>query len=220
MSFPLNNNPDSKLDGHHNKIMILGLSNSGKTSICYSLQGNRNLLSYSEFKPTKGLKIVSFKALDSNFSIWDFGGQVQYRKDHLERFHKHVVGAKKIIYVIDVQDMIEDPENYEISLEYLKKIMNQLKFDYVHVDISVFLHKFDPGLIFERVIKTGELVMSIKGQENGFGLKSTRSEDKEDITEEFVGDLIRRIRDIIPEEYNFHVFKTTIYTTFEKTMMV
>ena len=39
------------------KILVLGLDNSGKTSIVLALKGNENLLSYYSLKPTKGIQI-------------------------------------------------------------------------------------------------------------------------------------------------------------------
>ena len=104
------------------KVLIMGLDNSGKTSIVLCLKGVKNLLSFYSLNPTKGISINKFRALDSNFNIWDFGGQEQFRGDYLKNFNKHIVGTNKIIYVIDVQDI----ERYELSLNYLKSIINLL----------------------------------------------------------------------------------------------
>ncbi|GAG16652.1 unnamed protein product, partial [marine sediment metagenome] len=56
------------------KIVIMGLDNSGKSSIVLCLKGVKNLTSFSAIKPTRGFEINKFKILDSDFNIWDFGG--------------------------------------------------------------------------------------------------------------------------------------------------
>ena len=57
------------------KILFIGHDNSGKTSILHALQGIKNLPSFLKIKPTKGRNIRNFKAYNSNFTIWDLGGQ-------------------------------------------------------------------------------------------------------------------------------------------------
>jgi len=124
------------------KVLIMGLDNSGKTSIVLCLKGIKNLLSFYSLNPTKGISINKFRALDSNFNIWDFGGQEQFRGDYLKNFNKHIIGTKKIIYVIDVQDI----ERYDTSLEYLKNITILIMKEKNNIEFSIFLHKFDPDI--------------------------------------------------------------------------
>lgn len=169
-----NNNDVSK------KILIMGLDNAGKTSIVLSLKGFKNLLTFYSLTPTKGIDIVNIEALNSRFNIWDFGGQEVYRDGYLKNFESHITGTEKIIFVIDVQDK----ERYDIALEYLQKITNELKEENLDVDFSIFLHKFDPGV---------------------------------EINSDTVKELTQRILRIMPEEINYELYKTTIYTTFSKT---
>jgi len=168
------------------KILMLGLDNSGKTSIVLSLKGKTNLLSYYSLNPTKKMEKDRIQMLYSEINIWDFGGQEQYRDKHLENFNKHVIGASKIIYVIDVQDK----DRYEIAIEYFQKIINLIK-DKSDIDVSIFLHKFDPDL----------------------------GETFPEINEKVVGALIQKIKVIIPSNIFYKIFKTTIYTMFEKTII-
>lgn len=167
------------------KVVIMGLDNSGKTSILLSLQKTTNLLSYFSLKPTQGLNIVKLQEGGHEFSIWDLGGQQKYREDYLKNLQKFTGGANKIIFVIDVQDVAR----YEAALKYLSAIVERLKDD--KVEFSIFLHKFDPGI--EEIAKYS--------------------------TEKLSKTLLNRINTIIPEKYKYHIFKTTIFTVFQKTML-
>ncbi len=162
------------------KILILGLSNSGKTSIVLSLQKNVNLLSFISLKPTKGMETNEFEDSLSRFHIWDFGGQDEYRKEHLKNLEKFTTGVNKIIYVLDVQDK----DKYDLALEYFRNILEKINKDN-SFSLSIFLHKYDPNIEF----------------------------DQEEISK-----LMERIRELIPDEFEYSIFKTTIYTIFKKIL--
>ncbi|NVM04318.1 MAG: GTP-binding protein [Candidatus Helarchaeota archaeon] len=171
------------------KILIMGLENSGKTSIVLSLTRNTNLLSYCSLKPTVGINRVKFEEeeSDTQFSIWDFGGQKQYRKDYLNDLDKHLIGIDKLIYVIDVQD----GEKYDLTLQFLENIVNFLKKIEDSFEFLIFLHKFDPGL--EKLDQYSDEMIS--------------------------SNLINKISKIIPSDFNYKIFKTTIYTVFHKVLV-
>jgi len=120
------------------KLLVLGLENSGKTSILISLRKDTNLMSYCGMKPTKGIKIEELAGV----SAWDFGGQEKYREEYLINFNKYSEKADKVIYVIDVQDL----EKYDNALKYLEKIVNLLIKYKKFIDFSIFFHKYDPNL--------------------------------------------------------------------------
>ena len=124
------------------KILILGLDNSGKTSVLLSLTKTTNLLSYFSLKPTKGIQIENIEDGNTKFSIWDFGGQERYRKDYLKNMTKYTPGADEIIYVIDVQDT----RRYEEAIEYLQKILDSIGKPDQKITLSIFLHKLDPPI--------------------------------------------------------------------------
>lgn len=166
------------------KILIMGLANSGKSSILMCLQGIKNLASFAASKPTKGLRVVPFETLGSDFSIWDFGGQQQYLKDHITNFHKNLYGTNKLIYVIDIQD----EKMYDPSLDYFKSILTLLNESEKKVEISIFLHKFDPDLDKQGII----------------------------LDDEKIENLINQIKKLLPNEYKYKLFKTSIYTLFQK----
>ena len=166
------------------KIVLLGLDNSGKTSIVKCLKGIKNLASFNTPKPTRGHKINRFNMYGTNFSIWDFGGQSTYRDELFINFRSSIKETDKIIFVIDIQDQ----ERYETSLEYLSKLNSLIQKHHIVVELSIFLHKYDPDL--ESITK--------------------------EINEETIEKLINKIRDKIPSEIPYKIFKTSIYTVFQK----
>ncbi|MHA1301319.1 MAG: ADP-ribosylation factor-like protein [Candidatus Helarchaeota archaeon] len=169
------------------KIIIMGLENSGKTSIVLSLTKNTNLLSYCSLKPTIDIDRINYEYLGTKFSIWDFGGQKKYRDQYLKQLDSHLIGIDKVIYVIDVQDK----EKYELALSYLAKIVEKLKNVKEQFETLIFLHKFDPNL---------ELLPEY-------------SDKNIDIQ------LIDKIEKILPSEIDYKIFKTTIYTVFQRSLV-
>jgi GTPase SAR1 family protein len=178
---------EAKIDS---KVIILaGLDNGGKTSIAFSLRGIKNLPLFSTTKPTKGRTIVTVNSYDSVFKIWDLGGQKSYRDDYIKNFETYLICFDKFIYVFDIQDV----ERYDLALEYCEKIFDLLK-ENVNpndVDISIFLHKYDPDL----------------------------SITNPDITKEVVNDLKNKIKTILDKTgFFYQIFETTIYAIFEKSV--
>lgn len=173
------------------KIAILGLDNAGKTSIVLSLQGKNlmELLDPEENKliPTKGRKTDIIQLLGSKFAIWDFGGQVSYRSEHLNKLDEYMAGASKMIYVIDIQDQAR----YDEALEYFRKIVRKLGDEINKLDISIFLHKYDPKLL----------------------------EDHPELNNGKIKALTEEIRSILPEKFRNELYKTTIHTIFERSIM-
>lgn len=170
------------------KILIMGLDNSGKTSILMSLRENTNLLSYFSLKPTKGLSVEEFISDEQGMVCWDLGGQAQYRKKYLKDFSRYAKETKKIIFVIDIQDT----NRYGLALEYLEELIDVLKNSEHFIEISIFFHKYDPNLI--------------------------KKQEFSDLYQRINTELVDRIKTIIPNKFNYNLFKTTIYTIFEKTL--
>ncbi len=168
------------------KILLLGLDNSGKTSILLSLKEDINIMSFYALKPTKGVNIEDIEFQNTTISIWDFGGQEQYREEYLRDFNKYAVKANKIIFVIDVQNRAR----YDLALNYLNDIVNLLEKEDIYIDISIFLHKYDPNL--------------------------TKKKEFKDIDKIVNFEMIKNIKQIISSKFNYDIFKTTIYTVFEK----
>ena len=176
-------------DQGNRKIMIMGLDNSGKSSILLSLREDTNLLSFLSLKPTRGVNIEKFNIPQSNMIIWEFGGQDQYRQDYLENFDRYFDDVDNIIYIIDIQDI----DRHELSLQYFKEIVDLLKQNNMKVDISVYCHKHDPHLAKQEKFKNVDTLTA--------------------------PDLIKKIRQIIPLDYKYKFYKTSIYTVFDTILI-
>ena len=123
------------------KILVLGLDQAGKTSIVQSLRGISNLPSFCSLSPTRGKNANNFELLNSEYNIWDFGGQEQYREAYSSQLDEFRVGVNKMIFVIDIQD----PERYDLAIDYFRTIISWFQ-DTIDFELSFFLHKYDPDI--------------------------------------------------------------------------
>ncbi len=171
------------------KVILMGLDNSGKTSILLYLQGDQNLMSYFSLKPTPGIQIAEVKGYNESYYVWDFGGQEAYRHHYFKDFVSYLEQATRLIYVFDIQDRMRMGQ----ALAYFEQIMDYLKKGKYNVKISVYLHKYDPSLEFD--------------DKNRASL------------ERFTKDLMTQIKELTPPGINISVFKSTIYTVFRKSML-
>lgn len=163
----------------------MGLDNSGKSSIVYCLRGVRNINSFVSLNPTRGLNIDHIEALGTDYALWDFGGQEQFRTDYISNMDKNLIGTNKLIFVIDIQDS----ERYDLALAFFKNIVDKLVKGAYEIELSIFLHKWDPDLeLFNRPL----------------------DDDK-------VNDLIKGIKNLIPPDFSYKLQRTSIYTLFDKT---
>lgn len=166
------------------KIVVMGLDNSGKTSIVLNLMDRVNLLNYLSLKPTAGVEVKDFDTETKTFNIWDLGGQKTYREDYLQDMDKYLSGIDKLIYVIDVQDA----ERYSEALNFLEKIINLLQEKSYEPELSIFIHKYDPKLF----------------------------QVCPELNNEMINELVKDIKNIIPKQFFYQIYRTTIYTTFDK----
>jgi len=126
------------------KILLIGLDNSGKTSIFNCLKGIKNISAFNSLRPTRGAVWNDFKALNTSYVIVDLGGQNAYRAEYFTDFNKYLAGTSKIIYVIDVQNT----KRYDEALEYMNRVINLID-NRRDIDFSIFLHKFDSDFPFD-----------------------------------------------------------------------
>ncbi|MHA2180532.1 MAG: ADP-ribosylation factor-like protein [Promethearchaeota archaeon] len=147
----------SKTSENPKKILMIGLDNSGKTSISKCLQGIKNLSAFNSIVPTRDPEIEDFEALNSRYVIWDLSGQETYREEYLDQTSKFFGDTSKIIYVIDIQDV----KRYEIALEYMEKVIRSVD-NNKDIDFSIFLHKYDPDLKFDQKLNENIIDKLIK----------------------------------------------------------
>ncbi len=121
------------------KILVLGLDNSGKTSVVLNFIGKINLTNFITPKATEKVNIVNFEKDNFKFEILDFGGKEVYRNEFLKKFNEYITDTKEIFYVIDIQDY----ERYDLALNFLKEIIKRLNSINYEIEFTFFLHKFD-----------------------------------------------------------------------------
>ena len=180
------------------KILLMGLDNSGKTSILLSFLGNKNLVSFmnQNLKATNGKKHMSEILADLNLEskiqpdsvYFEYGGQVVFREEFKKDPLSILRGFDKILYVIDIQN----DKRYEESINYLKDIVNCIVTISPSYEIDIFLHKFDPDIEVE--LKYSQQTINEK--------------------------VITPIMQMIPVGFKHAVYKTTIYTVFRKSLMM
>jgi GTP-binding protein EngB required for normal cell division len=119
------------------KILLAGLENAGKTAILNILTKRFNI---SNLQPTKNVDVAQLTSKNVTFSLWDMGGQEEYRKIYVAHPERFFTNLYAVVYVMDVLDK----DKYEISYNYLTKILDILESFSESPDFSIFLHKADP----------------------------------------------------------------------------
>ncbi len=132
------------------KILFTGLDKVGKTSFLHATKKR-----YSEIikaLPTKGVARTEekiFEEQNSTITIWDLGGQKQYREKFLEQRKIYLYNVDLLFYVIDIQDS----ERIAKSIELFKNIIDSLLELDEFPPIVVCLNKYDPDIRKSKEIK-------------------------------------------------------------------
>ncbi|MHA1270457.1 MAG: ADP-ribosylation factor-like protein [Candidatus Helarchaeota archaeon] len=124
------------------KIIFMGLDNAGKSSIINLLTNNFGIDTFIKMKPTKNIERHEIIGVDSNYTIWDFGGQNTYRTSYLDDPERFLLNINILFYVIDIQDI----DRHQESFHYFKKIIDILNFLNEKPEIIILIHKFDPPI--------------------------------------------------------------------------
>lgn len=125
------------------KIGIFGLDNAGKSTIIEVLEDQKDLQSLATLQPTVRVKIHDLLDLAPDWVMWDFGGQVAYRKEYLAMPQRYFFDLALIIFVIDVQD----PSRFDVAVQYLDDCMKNANTNSPNYEILVLLHKADPDIL-------------------------------------------------------------------------
>jgi len=166
------------------KILVMGLENSGKTSIIFNMLGKDNIMDYLKLSPTKGFSIQNIKKGETTFILWEFGGQEASIKEYMKNFKTNATDMEELFFVIDIQDV----DKYARAIEYLKIVIDNLIDLGLKIEITIFLHKNDHDL-FKIHPNLNELTIE---------------------------NLVLKIKELIPHNFYFEIYKTTIYTVFDK----
>ncbi|MHA1487259.1 MAG: ADP-ribosylation factor-like protein [Promethearchaeota archaeon] len=129
------------------KIVLIGLSNAGKTCIYERVFEGKKPWELLHSAATKGIVYREYEVGSiTKPMIWDLGGQQQY----LDEYHsvlrdKIFRSASILLYVIDVTDT----DRFENAREELEWSVNQIISFNSRAVINVFFHKID--LVHDRV---------------------------------------------------------------------
>ena len=121
------------------KVAFAGLDSAGKTTIYQHCIVKGSLQDSLNQKATRGVERHTEDFLDTNLSIWDFGGQKSYRESYLARpemFNR----TKALIFVVDIQNV----ERLDEAKEYFFSIINILQNVKPFPKLYVLFHKLDP----------------------------------------------------------------------------
>ncbi|OLS16950.1 MAG: hypothetical protein HeimC2_45280 [Candidatus Heimdallarchaeota archaeon LC_2] len=123
------------------KLIFAGLDKAGKTTIYKATMEEMDAKDLKDLAPTKQIERHSTNYLDQDFSVWDMGGQQNYRESYLSKpevFNQ----TKAMIFVIDIQDI----DRLEESYQYFVDILSILKNVDPAPKLYVLFHKYDPEL--------------------------------------------------------------------------
>ena len=120
------------------KISLVGLSGCGKTSIYSTTFGGMSPIEVKDLGPTVMYEVKSHNYLGISVSLWDFGGQEEYRQSYLET-PKLLSNTSILIFVID----LHQPETFDMANEYFNQVYSAIKEEGGDPRIKVFYHKYD-----------------------------------------------------------------------------
>nr|MDO8079606.1 ADP-ribosylation factor-like protein [Candidatus Freyarchaeota archaeon] len=120
------------------KISLVGLSGSGKTSVYLTTFAGKKPEQTKGAAPTIMYEIRRHPFLGLEVSIFDFGGQEQYRESYMSD-PKVFSGTDVLIPVID----LHEPEKFEEAKKYFTDVMNLFKKHNIKPAVHIFFHKYD-----------------------------------------------------------------------------
>jgi hypothetical protein len=130
------------------KLIFAGLDQAGKTTIYKATMEEMSVEELKDQRPTRGIERHAQDFLDTDFQVWDLGGQLNYRETYLSKpevFNQ----TKALVFVVDIQDIDRLDEAYQYYVDILGIYVDILSI-LVNVDplpkLYVLFHKFDPEL--------------------------------------------------------------------------
>lgn len=123
------------------KIILIGLSNAGKTCIYERVFEGKKPWELLNSAATKGITYKEYKVGSiSKPMIWDLGGQQQYLDEYHGVLRNNIFKkASTLLYVIDVTDS----DRYENARSEFEWSANQILTYNPSAKINVFFHKID-----------------------------------------------------------------------------
>jgi len=120
------------------KISLIGLGGCGKTSLYSTTFKGSAPHDTKRLSPTIMFEVRRHPFLGLEMSLFDFGGQDQYRNDYLAQ--PQVFAETDIL--IPVVDL-HDPDSFEKAKEYFQQIIDLFRQNYWKPQVYIFFHKYD-----------------------------------------------------------------------------
>ena len=141
------------------KLLMIGLDNSGKTSILAVLEDKFSII--KDLMPTRGVQREKLDFFGYPIISWDLGGQVQYReKMYFTKPELYFGEVDLILYVIDSQDV----DRFSESANYFKQVLKVLDDLKEYPPIAIVLHKSDQDI--RRTLQWQKNIDSVKSKFN------------------------------------------------------
>lgn len=124
------------------KVVFLGLSNVGKSTIL-SILGKRYSL-ISNLQPTKAVERQTTEIFGYNVISWDLPGQSRLREELvLKESSSALKDANILIFVFDVQET----EQIGSAIDFMNQVLRKVESETRELPyIGVFIHKMDPDI--------------------------------------------------------------------------
>lgn len=122
---------EQRLKDHSQRVLVLGLDNSGKTTVLNQLLHEP----IDRVQPTIGFQIKTLKVGQKSLQMWDIGGQKTLRPFWFNYFEK----TDYLIWVIDILDEGRLGE----SLSLLEEIVEENDWINLQFEVFVLLNKVD-----------------------------------------------------------------------------
>lgn len=121
---------EQKLKDHSQRVLVLGLDNSGKTTVLNQLLHEP----IDKIQPTIGFQIKTLKLSNKVLQMWDIGGQKTLRPFWFNYFEK----TDYLIWVIDILD-----NRLMESLNLLQEIVRENDRINLQFEVFILLNKVD-----------------------------------------------------------------------------
>ncbi|MHA1942267.1 MAG: ADP-ribosylation factor-like protein [Candidatus Hodarchaeales archaeon] len=168
------------------KISLVGLSGCGKTSIYSTTLGGMSPLEVQDLGPTVMYEVKSHNYLGIQISLWDFGGQAEYRQSYLET-PKLLANTSFLIFVLD----LHDPDQFELANNYFTDVYTAIKEQGGDPRIIMFYHKYDTeeydkSLLEENLRKAKQLPFIIRHTPKEYFTSIYRQEELSEFVKEIL----------------------------------
>jgi len=150
-------------ESKNEKILFLGLTQTGKTSIMKTFFEGMKTDETKSLEATIKYDRKFYRFDDQELEIYDVGGQISYLEEIIEKSKEMIFSdVKVLIYVIDLPNL----DTYQLSRQYLIRILKYVNLYSQDPKIYLFTHKMDlisenfreeALKIFKKYFKTVEL---------------------------------------------------------------